>query len=170
MEAAVRFIRKNGRIIPIRAAAAGGRVGRSASHVAAAAATVSATHRALKNPHQHEVAGNKAMKVGSEVLSAAGGAIAGATFGHGVKGFTAGHVASFGIDTGATALGIGAFTGKGKTKQRARGAAKQELKNQAIGWGSFAAAAAVTPSSRKRIAEYAGKIAAFGKKALKRGV
>lgn len=165
-QAPVKFIRKNGRIIPIRAAALGARATRSASHVAAAAGTAAALHRAVKNRHEPAVEGNKAMKFGSEALSVAGGALSGATLGHGMKGFALGHAASFAIDTGATALGAGAFIGKGHTQERARGAARQELKNQAIGWTSFGAAALAVPASRKRIAEYATKILAFGRKAL----
>jgi hypothetical protein len=158
MNSAIRFIRKDGRIIPIAAAAAG------SSAVKGGAAAI--THHVLKKQGVTAVKGNPYLKAASEFLVTAGGFASGAALKFGGKGLLAGAVADEVVGLTASGLGAAAFAGKGQRKERAAGIAKQELKLQALGWGAFGAGAMSSKGSRAVAAKGVGKALSFARKVV----
>lgn len=184
----VTFIRKNGRIIPIRqAAAAGGRkvagglaklhkqtrfahgaiVGAGAAQ-AAHAGTFKSTHPEVKVNQKLNLLG-LGLSIGTGILSAA-------TLSHGAKGFIAGAAASHAIDALGVGVNVGSVAGKGHKFERAKQAAKQEARNFAIGNAVFAVGAVATAKNRATLVagakagiKYAGKTLAFARKVLRVG-
>lgn len=144
----VRFIRKGGRVIPIHEGSGQGRKPRQA------------------NP-EAPIKGNKLALAAAGVLSVAGGIAAGASFAGGAKTALLVHGATFATDAASTSLGLAAFAGKGHMKARAKAAAKTEIKNQIIGWGTYAAAALASKAGRKAGASLVSKLGFIARKALK---
>lgn len=171
----VRFIRKNGKIIPIAmAASAGARVTGQAAKAATAAATkhFSAPHSNKTHPAFKK---NMALDAAGLGLSIASGVVAAATFAT-PKGFLAGHAAAHAIDALGVSANVASVTGKGHGRERAQAGAKQELRNLAIGNAVYFAGVAGFKQNRSAAKAYgvkaigvAKKIVELGRKALLRG-
>jgi hypothetical protein len=166
----MRFIKKDGRIIPIGAA-----VGAAAVKGARAA---SATRRAVKTPlaaaarakihKQAEVKVNRTLDLTGLGLSVASGAIAAATFAGGARSLVGGAVASHAID----AVGIGAnlasvAKGGGTKGQKLKQAGRQEARNLLVGNAIYGAGLIGMKSNRQAAVGFAKKIIALGRKALR---
>lgn len=176
MDTAIRFIMKNGKRIPIRAASGAGAV-----------AAAGALHQASKEPppksptlhaiakkitKNQSVKPNFMLKYGSEALAVGEGA-ASALIPGTAKGFAASTALHFGGEAVITGAGAAAYAGRGMRRQRAKGIAKQELTNQALGWGTYGAVSLGTAAGRANlkgtgsaIARNSKKILSFARKAL----
>lgn len=171
----VRFIRKGGRVIPIGAKTAGkvaGRIAKKAlpgARIVGAASAVYAIKKNIKkykaNPKQ-DIKVHKGLDALGLGLSVASGALGAATFSSGLKGFLGGALGSHLIDAGGVTANIASVTGKGKFKQRAEQAARQEARNFLIGNAVYAAGIIGIKRNREKLVEYSGKILEFAKKAL----
>jgi hypothetical protein len=178
----VRFIRKGGRVIPIREPDAviskAGRtlltrgskplkILRGAAVVGTAADITRGIKKFKANPKQkikvHQ--GLDALGLG---LSVASGALGAATFSHGAKGLISGMIAGHAIDAGGIAANIASVSGKGKLKERATQAARQEARNLVIGNAVYAVGILAVKKNREKLAEYAVKLVQFARKALVR--
>ena len=185
---ALRWIHKNGKAIPIRAAAnaagksydkhkknadaAGGagivahtavkaaRTARFASHTVKGAVGLTGT-AALKN-HQTKIKVNPLMNMTAIGTAVASGVIGAATFASGTKGFLIGSAITHGIDAAGIAANIASVAGKDNLKDRAKQGAKQEARNLIIGNAIYAAGIVGMPRNRSALksgAEIAGKYA-----------
>jgi len=172
-QAAVRFIRKNGKIIPIRAAAQGAR---AAGAVAVTAAAAHGTRASGHSPNAKHPAfkTNGALDAAGLGISLASGAIAAATFST-PKGFVAGHAAAHALDALGVTANLASVAGKGHAKERAKQGAKQEIRNLVLGNLVYGAGVIALPKNRAAAKAYASKAAsvvgslvALGKKALRR--
>lgn len=165
---AVRFIRVNGKVIPIRApTGAGGKVAARAITKGATKAAASPTLHKIANhlSKQKSIKPNFMLKYGSEALSVAEGAASG-LLPMNAKGLVAGvgvHVAG---EVAVGGLGAAAYAGKGHKALRLKAIAKQEATNQALGWGAFAATSLGTKAGRAAAAGAAEKILSFARKTL----
>lgn len=182
----VRFIHKDGRIIPIRAAAsaAGGRrakvagrvlkTAKAASVAGATAAATKAYQESRKKKKDTGIKVDKKFDAAGLGLSVASGVVAAATFGMGAKGFTAGMVGSHVLDAASIAANVKAVSGKGHIKERAQEGAKRETRNIIAGYGVYGAGILAFKGNRqaavkhaKTAASYAQKVLALGRKALR---
>lgn len=174
MDNNVRFIRKDGRIIPIAAAAAGaGAV--AVSHKAKLAKGIvkgarvanAVAHTGFKKQPKPSFEVNQKLDMAGLGLSLASGAFAAATFSGGAKGLAAGFFGSHALD----ALGIGAnvasVAGHGKTKERAKIAAKHEARNFIAGNAVYAAGLLGIKKNRQALVGYASKVISFARTALR---
>lgn len=164
---AIKFIRKGGRIIPIRAGMSANKlaqVKRKEVAISAAKGVLGAVGTTLKKPK--DIQPNNLMRAGAIGVSVGSGFLQGLSFGRGTKGFIAGHAFGFGADVGATAMTVGAWRGKGNFRQRAKGAARDEAINQVAGHGVYLGTILLRPEGRKKIMEYAGKAYNLGKRAV----
>jgi len=174
MSDALRFIKKNGRVIPIGAAHAAVAVG-AARRVASTGSAITTSTALRKHPQaKMDVKPNAGMKFASTALAIAGGIGAGLSLGHGGKLIAGAHVANEAADIASTALVAGAYAGKGNAKARLKQGADLEIKNQALGWAAYGATALRSSESRAAIkgiakgtAAYAGKVIALARKALR---
>ncbi len=157
----IRFIRRNGRVIPILRRA---EVAKQTAFVGASVAGLSA----LKKVKAKEITPHFGLAAASVGASVASGLVSGLTFFRpGLKSFLGGTGASLGLDVAATGLGVGAYAGKGQFKARAKGAAKLEAANVIIGNAVFAGTLLAHGPSRRKIFEGAAKLAKFiGKRVL----
>lgn len=170
---AVSFIRKNGKIIPIRAAqgaghaSRAGKILRGAKAATAVGASVGLAKGALAKKKGHsDVAVNKKYDAAGFALSVGSGIIAAATFGLGVKGFAAGAVASHGLDALGVAANVASVRGKGNLRGRAEQGAKQEARNLVIGNAVFGAGLLASSKNRARLVSWTQKAVALAKKSL----
>jgi hypothetical protein len=136
---AVRFIRKGGRVIPIRAPSGGGKTAKG------------------------KIAPRTALKYGSTAVALAGGVISAASLGMGKFGLIGGHALGYGLDAASTSMAVAAHAGHGNAKLRVKETFKTELLNQAVGWGSFFGIAAALPSSRRAVVSGAKKVMSIRK-------
>lgn len=178
---AIRFIKKDGRVIPITAAAGGaGRVAQAAgkaiktARVANAGAMVA--RHGLTGEQHNKIVVNKKLDALGLGLSVASGVVAAATFSGGAKGLLAGSVLSHALDAGGVAANVGSVAGKGNGKERAKTAAKNEARNFAIGNLIFAAGIVGVKANRQAAVKYAeagakhlGNVLALAKKAFGAG-
>jgi hypothetical protein len=160
MPAGVRFIRKGGKIIPIRTMR-----GTSAGHSVAQTAIASVGSALIRKPKKIEP--NQALSIAGTGMAIASGILSGVTFGKGKKGFLLGTGGSIGLDVASSAANVAAFAGKGHTRMRIKAGAKQELTNMLVGNAAFGAAILATPSSRKALVEMGSKAITYGRKLLK---
>lgn len=136
----VRFIRKDGRVIPIHD---GGNVGKSPHPLVKQARSKSGiisnhSPKGLKKvaaktqaPKQVKVrAGYDALGVG---LSVASGVIGAATFTGGAKRFASGFIASHVVDAAGLAANAASVAGSDNKTERAKKFAKQEVRNTVLG-------------------------------------
>lgn len=162
----VRFIRKNGKVIPIRAAS--GHVRRVVKVARTAQAVHGAYHfqknRTLK-PQGVKV--NRALDIGGLGLSVASGALAAATFSAGAKGFLGGSLASHLLDVAGVSANVASVAGKGKIKKRAEQASKQEARNFAVGNAVYLAGILGFKRNRQAAIGYATKVMDFARKVLR---
>jgi hypothetical protein len=170
--AAVKFIRKNGKIIPIRGASGAGHAGKfvkaaKAARAVAGAATVGVAAKHLGS--KTGVSVNKQFDLAGLGLSFASGAVAAATFGMGAKAFVAGQVGSHVLDAASIAANIKGVSGKGNLAARAKEGAKREARNQIIGWGTYGAGVLAFKGNRQAAAKYAGTALNFARKVLRIG-
>lgn len=165
----VKFIRRGGKIIPIRAA---GKVAGRALPIARAAGAAGAAYSIKKNIKKFKANPKQDIKVNKGFdalglgLSVASGAIGAATFSSGAKGFLGGFVAGHALDAAGVASNIASVAGKGKLKERAKQAARQEARNFIVGNAVYGAGLLGIKKNREKIAEYAGKLVAFARKSL----
>ncbi len=165
MSGATGFFRKDGKIIPIRAAAAAGAV--VAAHKVKSARAINAAVQLKKHPNaDKKIHVNRALDLGSLGLSIASGVVAAATFGT-PKGLVAGFLASHAIDAAGIGANIASVAGKGDTKLRAKIAAKQEGRNFIAGNAVYAAGVLGTATGRAALVNYTSKILEFGRKVLR---
>lgn len=99
---------------------------------------------------KEEVKPHNAFKFAGLATAVASGVVAGATL-FGVKGkkFIAAQALSTGLDFGSTALNVSAYAGKGKLKQRAESALKQEAVNIGAGYAALGASVLATKAGRE---------------------
>ncbi len=147
----VTFIRKNGKIIPIR----GGSSNRSAPK----------KKEAAKKVEHH-----KGLKFAATALSIASGVLSGATLFGGGKKLLIGQAVSTGFDIASATTNVASVAGKGHKKERVKMVARQELVNQVIGYGAMAATVVALPSQRRGLISFSGgaynTLKALGQKAL----
>lgn len=149
MAGGVTFIRKNGRVIPIHAEGTG----------APPSAKKPKQPQAAKSDKKFDVAG-----IGLSIASGAVGAI-GANYG--LKGLIAGEVASQTLNVASIAANIASVkNGPGTNRQKTALITKQEVRNQAIGWGTYAVGLAASKPGRAALSKGASKGAAYAGKAL----
>lgn len=99
---------------------------------------------------KEEVKPQKALKFAGLATAVASGVIAGATlFGVSGKRFLAAQALSTGLDFGSTALNVSAYTGKGKLKQRAESALRQEAVNIGAGYAALGGSVLATKAGRE---------------------
>ncbi len=168
---AVRFIRKNGKVIPIRATS-------GAAKVATAGAVIAATRKPSSPPPTklHAIANkltknnsikpNFMLKYGSEALAVGEGAASALIPVHGAKSVAAATALHFGGEAAITGAGAAAYAGRGHRALRARGIAKQEVTNQALGWGTYAAVSLGSKAGRDNLANTGKAAFAVSKKIL----
>lgn len=173
----ITFIKKDGRVIPIRApggaSSVAHRAGKVATGAAKAASVGGAAHGLKKAVEKHKsIRKNESVKVNGGLdalglgLSVASGAVAAATFGMGAKGFFAGSVASHAIDVGGVAAAAGSVAGKGNTKARVKEGARREARNFAVGNGVYLAGLVGFKKNRQAVATYAKSGVSYAKKGL----
>jgi len=174
----MRFIKKNGRVIPIRAAQGAGRVLShkvlkgariaTAAGAAGAAAIAAKKHKSIKGTNTG-IKVNKSWDLAGLGLSVASGAVAAATFGMGVKGFTAGLIGSHALDAASVGANIKGVAGHGQLKARATEGAKHETRNILVGYGVYGAGILASKGNRQAAVNYAGKILQVARKVLRLG-
>lgn len=194
-DSGIRFIHKDGRIIPIRSAAAsaGQAAGRGIRKVGGklaslhkqtrfahgavvgAGAAIAAQHGSIKSNHP-EVKVNQKLNLLGLGLSIGTGVLGAATLSHGAKSFIVGSAASHAIDALGVGLNVASVAGNGHKAERAKQAAKQEARNFAVGNAVYLAGAVATKGNRaalvagaKGTLKYAGKTLAFARKVLRVG-
>lgn len=180
----MKFIRKNGKIIPIRDGAKGATrtVARGAVKGAAKRAIIKGASRGFRLGQAAgiataAVAAKKikrqpikvdpvmnAVGIGAAVASGVAGA---AGFSHGAKGFFGSLGVSLGLDAVSTGANIASVRkGPGTTKQKALQVAKQEARNIVIGNAVYGAGLLAVQKNREKVVEYASKFVQFGRKYL----
>lgn len=159
------FRRINGRIVPIRDAAAKGfkkgtRIGSAIGlvHNPIAAGVVLKT---VRKPQ--DIAPNRFLQGTGLAAAVADGLISGATLFSGGKKFLAGQGVSAGLSVGSSAANVASYAGKDHLRERARGIARQEAVNTLVGYGAFAGVVLANPVSRRRVIDAALKAANFFK-------
>jgi hypothetical protein len=172
----VKFIRRNGKVIPIGAAvrtgarvvkktalkaAKGGSLALSGAQIASAARTIK------KNPKQ-DIKINQGYNALGLGLAAGAGALSAATFGLGAKGFFGGMAGSLALDVGGAAANIASVRGRGRTGERIKQAARQEARNFLVGNAVYGVGLLAFKKNRERLAMGAAKVIEFAKKALVR--
>ncbi len=185
----VRWIHKDGKAIPIRAAG-GAAVNSGKQKAVAMAKNIAAkgSASALKPKKQsqfHTIAAqvtrkqpaikpNKFLKYGSMAWSVAGGIGTGLALGHGFKASALAESLDLATEPVTIGMAAGAYAGKGNTRGRAKLMAKQEGVNQALGWGAYAATALGSKVGRatllegaEKVGSMAAKILTVGRKALR---
>lgn len=160
--AAVSFIRKNGKVIPIRAARAAGHVARAGAAAAVHGSVQTKSGEPARHPDKPKFKVNTRLDALGLGISIASGAIAAATFST-PKGFVAGHVAAHALDAAGVTANLASVTGKGNARERAKQGAKQELRNLVLGNLVYGAGVIAFKRNRAAAAGYAKKgIAAAG--------
>ncbi len=180
---AVRFIRKAGRVIPLRGVSGAYNASKHGTNVFKAA-TLGAGVAAIKRSEKRKKSlgerifpikvnrGYDALGLG---LSVATGALSAATFHSGVKGFIGGQVIAHGIDAAGIAANTASVAGHGRLRARVEQGAKQEARNFIVGNGVYFAGVLAQKKTRQGIVKLAKGtdwkgVLAIGKKFLRRGV
>jgi len=178
MSDVVRFIRRNGRVIPIHAAGGSVRAHKvgtivARGTIAGAGAVAIAKHGSIK-PKNAAIKVNRGLDLLGLGLSVAGGVIGAATFTSGVKGFIGGTAASYGLDVAGISANVASVAGKGHLKERVIQGEKQEVRNFAVGNAIFLGGLVGIKKNRQEIAgiakkgiHYAAKILSFARKGLR---
>lgn len=178
--APVRFIRRGGRVIPIRKPdaiysktgqkiAMGESLGlKAARGVSAAFAGVAIAEgvkrrRAFK---KQDVKVNPYWDAASLGLSVASGVLGAATFTSGTKGFISGLAGGFALDAASTAANLASVAGPGKHRSRLKQAARNEARNIIVGNSVYAAGILANPTARATALEYASKAVTLFRKRL----
>jgi hypothetical protein len=165
MASGLRFIRKGGRVIPIAAKALpAARGAKLAGHTVKGTAG-GVVNRKIKAPVP-PVKVNRGLDLAGLGLSVASGVLGAATFSSGVKGFVGGAIGGHAIDAAGIAANLGSVAGKGRLKDRATQAAKQEGRNLVIGNAVFAAGVLGSSKNRATLAGMAKGAAAGAAKVL----
>ena len=166
------FIRKDGRIIPIRDQGAGvaAKVGhiyqRKLGHAKAAVMSVRrgvAQNTGIGHPAIRVNRGLDALGLG---ISLASGAVAGLGFGTGVKGLAASQTLAHAMDFGGIAANAASVAGRGQAKDRAVQGAKQEARNFVLGNGLLLGLMIGLKRNRAAAVQYAKKSWDVGAKAV----
>lgn len=173
MSDAIRFIRKNGRIIPIaaRTGADHSRIARAAVHTSRAVGIGVAAHEikkglTSKNAKQ-PIKVNKFADAASLGLSIASGAIGAVTFTGGAKRIVGGALGVHAVDAVGIAANAASVAGHGKAKERGKQFARQEARNLLVGNAVYAAGIVGIKKNRVALAGYASKVIAFAKKVIR---
>lgn len=164
-EGAIKFIHKDGKVIPIRAPgdqghssvthqptnkpklealkqAAKTQVAKFNEYKAEAKYKINQGLKSLGSPIQvpnEPIKPNKRLDYAGLGLSIASGVIGAATASGGMKRFAAGTVASHALDAAGITLNVASVAGKGRSKDRLKQGAKQETRNFLIGNGIYVA-------------------------------
>jgi hypothetical protein len=118
----VRFIRRNGKVIPIRAALQAARATRVGVATAKVGLATSSAHKVFRGSKQsgglrqlfhREIKVNRGFDALGLGLSVASGIIGAATFSSGTKGFLAGAAASHAIDAAGVAANVASVSARG---------------------------------------------------------
>lgn len=150
----MQFFRRNGKIIPIRAKAAG----MTAGAVATGAVAIAASKSQAK-PTEHKKA-FLAAGYGLQVLS---GIVSGLPV-KGAKGLGANFLASAGIDLASTsAFAKGTLGGSGSRKAKIKDYAKHQATGTALGYATFGATLLAQKSVRKAIFNWGMKAVKWAK-------
>lgn len=156
MPGPIRFIHKNGKIIPIR----------DAANAVAAARTVNSVGQAIARPKKSPaVKVNRGLDLAGLGLSVASGALAAATFST-PKGFVGGHAAAHAIDIAGVTANAASVAGRGHLKDRAKQAAKQEGRNFAVGNAVYIGGVIGFKKNREAAVKYTAKAANYAKDIL----
>lgn len=178
MSDVLRFIRKNGRIIPIRAAGQAHRAGKTALGVGKAGVLGGSAYaanraRTRKKTLAERVAPIKVNKKFDAIglgLSVASGALGAATFHHGFKGLIAGQIAGHAMDAVGIAANVRSVAGRGRTKARIEQGTKQEARNFLVGNAVFYAGILAQKKTRVdavKVVAKVGRAAGWIKKFIK---
>ncbi len=171
MAGATGFFRKNGKIVPIRAAAGAGvaAAGAAVAHnKLKSARAINAAVQLRKHPNaDKKIHVNRSLDMTGLGLSVASGVVAASTFALGAAGLATGFVASHVIDAGGVAANAASVAGHGHKKERAKVFAKQEGRNFAIGNAVYLGGVLGTKTGRESLVKYSAKILEFGRKALR---
>lgn len=189
----MKFIRKNGRIIPIREPDAvygkgGAKIASKSSPGMKIAKGLAAAGSGLliaqgaRNIHavkavQKKEGGFKS-HAGLDALglaaAVASGVVGAATFTSSARGFIGGLGASFALDAvssganvASVSRGLSGHTKKQEVKRRALQGLKQEARNVVVGNAVFAAGILATPAGRARIMSGVSKLGSLARKVLK---
>lgn len=177
MSDGISFIRKNGRVIPIRASGGGGGHAKAfakaakgplakAGHFARAAAIGAGVSQVA----EHGM-GSKAIKVNNKMdllglgASIASGA-AGALLFNTPKKLAAGFIATHALDAAGIAANVASVSGKGKKIERTKQAAKQEARNFVAGNAVYLAGIVGIKSNRDAAKSALKKAPAAAEEAL----
>lgn len=170
----VGFFRKNGHVIPIRAASGTSRTVKGATNVArvaTVAASAAAVHKSAKtlkgSEHKSVVKVNKGLDALGLATAIGSGALGAATFSMGTKGFIGGAIATHAIDAVGIGVNAASVAGKGHKADRVKQGARQEARNLIIGNAVYGAGLLASKKNRATIISAAQKVIAFGRKALR---
>ncbi len=186
------FFRRNGKVIPVRASSGGGNSNRMhdggnhpGSHIAtkinkAKDKLKEASEQAKVHAntglqkvgvdarfHVEPIKANKKLDALGLGLSVASGVVSAATFSHGTKGFLSGVLGSHVLDAAGIGANVAAVAGKGRTKERAQLAAKNEFRNFVVGNAVFGAGLVMSKKNRGAIKSLVSVVSAMGKKAMR---
>ena len=171
---AVRFIKKNGRTIPIRAAGAASahashahKILKSAKGAAAIGGAGIAVHQAATGARPGKIKVSETLKTLGIIGSVASGALGAATFTGSGKKIAAGIVGSHVLDAVGTAANIASVAGNKNKKEAAKVAAKQEARNFVIGNAVFAAGVFGLKKNRAAGVQYAKSVVNVARKILR---
>lgn len=162
--AEVRFRRINGRVVPIRT-----------SNAVAAAQTGIGVYKGIKtaktitagaivgSTKKTNIKPDRLLQAVGFGTAVADGVLSGATFfTSGVKGFFLGQGVGIGLSLGSSAANVASFAGsRGKLKNKAKAAARQEAINTIAGNAAFAGTLFAIPKSRRIIFEKTTKALKF---------
>lgn len=168
MSDVIAFRRIHGRIIPVKAGgnplnkASAGKAARLAGH---AAVIGGAGYLASKSNKKGTLQPNRGLQAVGFATNVASGILSGATMFSGGKKFWASQAGSFGLDAVSSTANVASFAGKGKLKQRAKLAAKQEVINNAAGYAAFGATLLSSAKGRAKLLEYGQKAVSLAKAA-----
>lgn len=169
MNGPVRFIRKHGRVIPIRDAAATG------AKVAAVGAAAYELHKGAKQKQNFidkfkpKIKINKGLDALGLGLSVVSGAVGAATFGRSAKSFVGGMVASHGIDALGITANVASVKGHGQRAERIKQATRQEARNLVVGNAVYFGGILATKGGRKIVGTGVSKAVGIARKFLRLG-
>ena len=164
----VRFIRKNGKIIPLGAR---GAVGRAGVHTARAVSVAVAAHevrQGLKKTHpRQDIKINHSLDIAGLGISLATGVLGAVTFSGSAKKVIGGALATHAIDAVGVAANVASVAGRGHKEERAKQFARQEARNLVAGNAVFAFGLLASKTNRKALVNYGSAVLAFARKAIR---
>lgn len=170
MSGPIRFIHKNGHVIPIGAAVAGAARKYGALHevtkASAASVAGSVAEKHIKS-QKGTFKVNKSLDVLGLGTAIASGVVGAATASMGAKTAIAGYAASHVIDAAGIGINAASVAGKGHAKARTKQFAKQEARNLAIGNAIYLGGLLGIRKNRQAVAAGATKALGIARKFLR---